>query len=341
MAGADLSQYRLVVLENVVPKSSEVVDRLFDFTSRGGGLWFILGDNVTAEDFNARVFRDGSGLVPVSLGQRVKAGGDKDSFFTIHPPEGPHPATVLLGDTERLDIDDVRISEFWQLSTPETADDVAVLLESGDGAPLAVEHLAGEGRIIVQALPAAATWSNLPICQVFVPLVHEWIWYLTAPTAVEHNLDPGGPLVLSSPAVSAPASRKGQKIQIKTPFDETISLSGDNINRGGEAQFRETVFPGTYVETVSVPDGPGQRIPFFVRRDPAESRLAPLSAEQIAALEHKGGLRFVTDGLASPATGTSLPRYQPLWTSLLLALGFLFLLELAATYLLTKRRFAR
>ena len=68
---------------------------------------------------------------------------------------------MLLGDTERLDIDDVRISQFWQLSTPEPPT-MWPSFWKGDGAPLAVEHFAGEGRIIVQGLPSGATLEQPP-----------------------------------------------------------------------------------------------------------------------------------------------------------------------------------
>jgi hypothetical protein len=336
LGASDLSQYRCIVLEDVLPKSADVADRLFDFTARGGGLWLILGEHVTAEQFNAVVFRDGSGLVPLALGQRIKAGAgdDHNSFFTVHPPEGTNPATTLLGDTERLDIDDVRISQFWQLSTPDTADDLSVLLETGDGAPLAVEHFSGAGRIIVQAIPNGTAWSNLPLCQVFVPLVHEWMWYLTQPTAIDHNLDPGAPIVLAS---TGGGSQK--QAQVQTPLEEKTSFA---LDRGGknESRFRETFFPGNYLVTVTAADGPGQRIPFSVRRDPGESRLAPLSPEQIATVSQWSGLRFLADGLTLPENVTNPIRYQPFWTYVLVLLTVLFLAELVCTYVLTKRRFA-
>jgi hypothetical protein len=334
LAVSDLSKYRCIVLEDVLPSSADVCDRLFDYTARGGGLWLILGENVTSEQFNSLVFRDGGGLVPLTLGARIKAGDDHNHFFSIHPPEGPHPATLLLGDTERLDIDDVRITQRWQLSIPEAADDLAVLLETGDGAPLAVEHLAGDGRIIVQALPIGTGWSNLPLCQVFVPLVHEWIWYLTEATAVSHNLDPGQPIVVS-PSDSAGRAPS----QIQTPLEEKVDVA---VNRSGEGEsrFRETACPGNYFVTIGATDGPGQRIPFVVRRDPEESRLVPLSAEQIAAVSQSGSARFLTDGLTPPEGPENPVRYQPFWNYVLVLLAALFLTELVWTSVLTKRRFA-
>lgn len=332
LAASELSQYRCIVLEDVLPTSADVVDRLFDFAARGGGLWLILGENVTSEQFNSLVFRDGSGLLPLALGSRIKAGDDRNRFFSIHPPEGAHPATLLLGDTERLDIDDVRISERWQLSIPEAADDLAVLLETGDGAPLAVEHLAGDGRIIVQAIPTGTGWSNLPLCQVFVPLVHEWMWYLTEATAVSHNLDPGQPIVVSAGAGRA-------QFQIQTPLEEKLDVAV-NKSVAGESRFRETAFPGNYFVTTAATDGPGQRIPFVVRREPEESRLATLSEEQIAILSQSGGARFVADGLTGPEVATSSIQYQPFWSYVLAALAVLFVTELVWTSLLTKRRLA-
>jgi len=334
LAGADLSQYRCIILDDVLPKSADVVDRLFDFTAKGGGLWLILGEHVTAEQFNATVFHDGNGLVPLTIGQRVKAGDDRGSFFTVHPPEGTHPATVLLGDTDRLDIDDVRINQHWQLSTPDSADDVSILLETGDGAPLAVEHFAGEGRIVVLGMPTDTTWSNLSICQVFVPLVQEWVWYLTQPTATNYNLDPGAPIVLSSQRAA-----RQKNAQIRTPLGETATLATDKT-AGSELRYRETVFPGNYLITFAATDAPGQRIPFAVRRDPQESQLAPLSAEQIAALTKWGGLQFTADVLHLPENPTKSIRYQPFWGYLVGLVAVLFLAELVCTHLLTKRRSA-
>jgi Aerotolerance regulator N-terminal/CARDB len=332
LAGSELSQYRCIVLDDVLPTSPDVVDRLFDFTARGGGLWLILGENVTSEKFNSLVFRDGGGLLPLILGSRVNAGDDHNQFFSIHPPDGPHPATILLGDTERLDIDDVRINQRWQLSIPEAADDVAVLLETGDGAPLAVEHLAGDGRIIVQAIPSGTGWSNLPLCQVFVPLVHEWIWYLTEPTAVSHNLDPGQPIVASP---SAGAGRAHS--EVRTPLEETIEVAANGL---AESRFRETGFPGDYFVTIASNDGPGQRIPFVVRRDPEESRLMPLSVEQIALVSQSGGARFLADGLTPPENGENSIRYLPFWNYVLVLLAACFVTELVWTTVLTKRRAA-
>ena len=126
---------------------------------------------------------------------------------------------------------------------------------------------------------------------------------------------------------------------IGTPLDETVTPVADPAG-GNEPRYRETVFPGNYLVTVTSADGTGQQVPFCVRRDPDESRLAPLSAEQIAAVTKWGGLRFNTDPL-SLAEGASKPiRYRPFWNYLLGLVALLFVAEVVCTHLLTKRRSA-
>jgi hypothetical protein len=65
--------------------------------------------------------------------------------------------------------------------------------------PLVVEKTTGRGRVIVQAVPLNVSWSNLPLCQSFVVMVHEWLWYLTESGMVRRNLQPGEPLQVSTP----------------------------------------------------------------------------------------------------------------------------------------------
>src|SRR5262249_20352164 len=154
---------------------------------RGGGLWVIMGEGVTAEKFNSLMNRDGAGLSPIPLEQQAQA-EDETDLISIHPPEGNHPATILLGDTERLDINDVRVARHWKLDATGASEEVSVLLESGEGEPLAIEHIQGDGRVIFLSMPCNTQWSNLPVCQAFVPLVQEWVWYLTQPTATHFNL---------------------------------------------------------------------------------------------------------------------------------------------------------
>ncbi len=352
LADSDLSQYRCIIFDDVVPTSAEVLDALSDYVHSGGGLWFVLGENLTPDLFNENLFREGFGLSPVSVRERVTAGEEKDDLFAIHPPEGTHPATQLLGDTDRLDIDEVRIKERWKLVVPDSTRQTSVLLETGDGDPLAVEQFLGDGRVVVLAVPCQSRWSNLPVCQAFVPLVQEWVWYLTQPTAANYNLDAGTPMV-----VAAEKLRDVERAEISTPLGEasreTISFADDTV-AGRELRYRETPFPGDYEivlikkkqdkadkENTQTADKAETELhlPFYVRRDAGESRLTPLSEEQLASLTTAGGVRFGSDPLSLPENTKEVFHYEPLWSYLAAAVVLLFFLEFVFSRVLAKKRF--
>lgn len=331
----DLTRYRCVVLDDVLPRSADALDDLTDFVYEGGGLWLVLGDNISVEEFNAQLYQEGSGLSPLAISRLAEADADEDEeLFSVHPPEGSHPATLMLGDTERLDIDDVRIEKRWEFSTPNL-EHVSVLLETGDGAPLAVEQLLGDGRVIVQGFPCDPRWSNLPVCQAFVPLAQEWIWYLTEPTATKHNIKAGSPIVIAPQDV-----QPTDEGAVLTPTGETIPLDVADSSLGGDIRYHDTTFPGSYRVTLSRPEDEEQRIPYYVRREAKESRLASLSDEQIAQLTNTGGLRFEIDPLAGPVSAVENIHYQPFWKYLLYLVVLLFVAEFIVTFLSTKSRYA-
>jgi Aerotolerance regulator N-terminal/CARDB/von Willebrand factor type A domain len=333
---SDLSTYRCVVLEDCLPKSPRDVDALTDYVAKGHGLWLILGERVAPEQFNSLFFRDGDGLSAVSIGPRVTAPEDQAQFFSVHPPEGVHPATLLLGDTARLDIDDVRIARHWRLSSPEVVEDAATLLETGAGAPLAIERYFGDGRAIVQAIPFDTKWSNLPVCQVFVPLVHEWLWYLTQPTCVTYNLDPGAPI-----RFPLPSARGQQQVRVENPLGETITRDAATLASQNQLRFRETIFPGSYSVTVAGAEGSATRLPFWVTRDPNESRLDLLSLADRDALTQSGGLHFVADPLAVAGAAPSAAPSESFWIWLICLVPLLFLTEMCCSRLLTARRYRK
>lgn len=334
LSSTDLSQYHCVILDDALPMTPEAAESLSEFVEEGGGLWVVLGEKVTAEQFNSLMYREGTGLSPVSLSERATAKGDTESdLFTVHPPEELHPATTLLGDTERLDIDDVRIKEHWKLAAPESAENTAVLLERGDGSPLAVEQIVGRGHVIVQGVPCDTAWSNLPVCQTFVPLVQEWLWYLSEPNARQFNIDPGSPIVIGSSFVP-----DRTELSLVTPANEKIELDLDD-NQKADIRFRETTFPGDYVATAIAADKAEHQATFAVRRDAHESRLARLTSEQRGSLEEAGGIRFDTDPFLRPEKTQEVVQHQPFWSYLAALVVLLFFAEFIFSHMLTKNRY--
>src|SRR5204863_5458027 len=110
-----------------------------------------------------------------------------------------HPATALLSDFERLDLDRARLYRRHRFN-PLSGKDVSVLMEVQHDDPVVVERKMERGRVLVQSIPLGISWSTLPLCQAYVAMLHEWLWYLAEPALPKHNLAVGEAVIESANA---------------------------------------------------------------------------------------------------------------------------------------------
>jgi len=333
LASQTFADFRCIVLADPPPLPEAVTARLAEYVRAGGGLWIALGQRTDPDAFNRTFY--GQGLSPLPLGRPVGDADDRERFEVIHPPTTRHPATLLLGDTKRLDLDRAGIYRRHLFADTQSYKNVSVLLRAGAGSPLVVEKSLGKGRIIVQAVPLGARWTSLPTCQAFVVMVHEWLWYLVEPTVPQWNLNPGDALTVSFPAGTWRAQAK-----VDTPRGAPIELTGLRQNGRTVYSFTKALWAGPYRLILKTDDGATGTMPFHVRRDVAESDLTSLSPPQIQALAATGGLQFVSNPL-SPAAGEQAQALQPIWTWLLVALLVVMLMEMLLACRLTRRRLGR
>jgi hypothetical protein len=333
LAKAQLGDYWCVILSGAGDVPADLRARLLSYVQRGGGLWIAAGDVIDQATFN-RVYFDGeAALSPLALGEPVGQVADYEHGSIINPPATIHPATALLSDTKRLDLDRARVFRRYRFIRRPTDRDVSVLLTAGQGEPLVVEKQLGRGRVIVQGLPLGVRWSNLPACQAFVPLIHEWLWYLSESSAPRRNVASGEPLVVSVPASEQVMARvTGPTVQA-TPVVPRKSADRN------EFIFERALVPGRYVMTLAAAGQPERTVPFDVRRDVEESDLTPLSAGQMEILATVGGMQFLADPLATQSTiGKEPVSSRPVWWWLLVGLLAVMAVELVLAWRLTTRR---
>ena len=328
--GETLASYQCVVLANVPHLSDDTVQKLARFVNSGGGLWIALGDQTEIAAFNKEFFASGAGLSPASLKQPVGDAMDREKFTAVSPPSAEHPATVLLADTHRLDVDRLRIFRRHQLDTGNDKS-ISVLLRAEGGSALVVEKTFGRGRVIIQAVPLNVSWSNLPLCQSFVVMVHEWLWYLTESAMVRRNLQPGEPLQVS---VAPDAGNGGATVD--TPGSGLAQLVGRDEQGRMIFRYAKTLFPGEYHLKIS--GGALAPEEFQVNRDPQKSDLTPLTATQIAAVRDAGGVGFGPEPLAQTRHErvAAPPRALAAW--LLTGLLAFMVLEAAYAFWLDRQR---
>ena len=331
-----LSDYRAVILANTTPMSEALVTKLTEFVRSGGGLWIVLGDRTVAADFNRQFHRSGGGLVPWPVDEAKGDLVQRERFLTIHPPEDDHPATVLLSDTQRLDMDRVKIFQRFPFVPLAANPDVPILLRSGSGEALAIESFVGKGRVFTQSLPLSVRWSNLPLTQAFVPMVHEWLWYLIQPTAISRNLLPGEPL-----QIAIPSNDHVREIQIDRPGGPPLTITPPDHGDRAIVRNRDTIVPGPYNVTVRIEGKDDDLQPYQVIRSADESNLTPLPSVFLAQLGQNPNFRAnPTKPLGMPTAGsTKQAQGEPVWATLLMLVVIALLIEVSLARWMAARRF--
>jgi len=312
LSGTDLQGFRCVILANTRQLAPGDIDKLESYVEHGGGVWLALGSRTESVFFNEHLYRGGLGLAPMKVNDAIGDPNDREKFFTVRAASEAHPATALLSDFQRLDLDRARIYRRYQFD-PLSGRDVSVLLQVQHGDPVVVERKLGRGRVLVQSIPLGVSWSTLPLCQAYVAMLHEWLWYASEPGLPKRNLTPGEAIVESAAG----------NAQLTLPGNQTVQLD--------QARYANTRLPGEYALKLNA-----KSALFHVQRTADESDLKALSdsdLQQLAA-SHIG----VNTSMEMPATTRTQPPRHPLEGVLLVVLPFLLLGEMLLAAWSTHRR---
>src|SRR6185503_11884659 len=139
LSKTNLQAFRCVILANTRPLAAGDIDKLEAFAESGGGVWLALGSRTDPAYFNDHLYRGGLGLAPMKLTEPVGDPNDREKFFNVRAASESHPATALLSDFQRLDLDRTRIYRRHQFD-PLSGKDVSVLLQVQHGDPVVVER---------------------------------------------------------------------------------------------------------------------------------------------------------------------------------------------------------
>lgn len=323
-----LANYRAVIVPNFTSLSEKAVRELKAFAFNGGGVWIALGPRADIEMFNQYVFAHGDGLAPLAIdGIVVESKSKSDSGSKINATLREHPATTALADSRKLDTSDILVRRRFRFVPPPRDEDVSSLLTLTNGESLAVEKYVGRGRVIVLGIPLTMRdWSELAKSQAFVVMVQDWVSYLTQPQATRHNLLPGDPIVVHL------SETENHDAFLQTPQGDQIELTADTVSDGVVFRSSRTILPGDYSLQLGLS---GELIPFHVQRNPRESNLSELSAEDHKLLADTVGLS--TTLLSSSLSGTS--HSDPVWPMLLMLLIAFMSIELILSGMISRERF--
>ncbi len=288
----NLSTFHAVILANVYRLSEPGLKALEQFTADGGGVLFFLGDQVDADVYNSNLYRDGEGLLPVLLSERIRAA----TATNLVVVDRLHPAMQgVAKDGDPLGLSRVPFYEFFSSAAnvaPDGGDDetrsegvgiqgsdiprVQIIARFDDekGNPAIVEKSFGAGRVVLIATSADKEWHQWPDHPTFLPVMLEMVQHVAKRGDSVDDQRVGEPIQLAlDPALYEP------DITVRTPAypsEREIGLTAKPTEdgEGWAATWDHTDRAGFYKFILRGRDGNEIAKTAAVNVDPREGDLA-------------------------------------------------------------------
>ena len=264
LAGVDFNRYQVVILSNVSQLSDVQMTNLERFVRKGGGVFFILGDNVDPE-FYAR--ETAGKLFGFSLRDPLTPTKNLGGFFSFEKIDLEHPIFQVYRDVERGDAPAIKFSSIFEL--PESSKDTKTLIRFNLGTPALVEKSLGKGKLLLLAAPVDETQGDLVIHPFFVPMINRSVEYLASDlTRLDENV-----LVGSEVFRELPADLAGKEIEVVDPQMKRRTLHPSFQTDKLVLNISDIPLPGIYSIRVlgSSGDQPETVDRFAVNIDPRDS----------------------------------------------------------------------
>ncbi len=278
------SGYDLIVLANVSYLSEEKELELEAFVKRGGGLLIFLGDEVRADIYNKRLLEKRN-LLPGRLADKpVGAVGPKASLMKLLPSDFNHPMFLFFRDFQYMFnglADETEFVGMFYPVTPAKSRSVSVLARFSDDkkSPAIMERQVGQGKVMLVSTSADMDWHLMVNSDIYLPLMHEMVYYLISRLSATRNLLVHAPIKFS-------LREYAQEVRLARP-DLKGNPRQDAVKQTGVTEmflYDKTEQPGVYrveLDRLRTTDT-GQRLKkkdiayYAVGVDPAEGNLEHL-----------------------------------------------------------------
>jgi hypothetical protein len=188
----EISAATVVILANVGQIPPPAADALGALLQRGGGLFFLPGDQARADVFNAEFGR----VAPCQLRQVLQAhpaGGETAESLTRI--DYAHPIFDVFAAPHHGDLSLPKFARYWETTDTQLS---RVLARFGDGRPAMLEREIGQGVSIAFVSGIESDWNDFAHQSVFLPFVHQTVRYLAVQTGLQTNFACGDPLPVPS-----------------------------------------------------------------------------------------------------------------------------------------------
>ncbi|NOZ22737.1 MAG: hypothetical protein GXP25_16790 [Planctomycetes bacterium] len=267
LAGAKLGGTSVVFLANLKKLSKEEAALLKDFVEGGGSVVIFPGSNTLPGDYP-------ESLLPATLVKPLGEAEKRDDFASVGKVDFDHPIFKPFRGLPPSAFSSVHIHRYFDLALPAGAEG-RVLAYLDNGKPLLVEKGLGRGKVLLFATAADASWSNLPIRKIFLPMIHQIVYHLSEEEAGRADYVTGAPVRILLPKEAA-----GAALDVTDPLGRETRIEPTAAGGVLAAVYNGAAMLGKYtwnMESRSSPSGV-----FVVNPDPSESDLAELSAVEVS-----------------------------------------------------------
>ncbi len=231
-----LDKFAAICLLDVPRLDESEVAALESYVQQGGGLGIFLGERVLRPFYNERLFRDGSGLLPVLLDKPIQllATGE------LGVPDVEvidHPLFRIFGGQRNSFLAVVGVNYYYGLEPgwhPPESGKTRVLARLRNGAPFVVDHQFGEGRVVLQLSKLSpksnslGSWSNWSLNPVFPVYANELVGYLSASRRQLEQREVGAKLLLEiaevdyepEATIRQPRAKGGEAVEMTPQVEE-------------------------------------------------------------------------------------------------------------------------
>ncbi|MFP6903806.1 MAG: BatA domain-containing protein [Verrucomicrobiota bacterium] len=294
----DLADFQIIFICNLYRMSEEKRIALEAWVRQGGGLVFILGDQVDEQFYNEKLHAGGDGLLPVRLeGVQGEASGESWVHFNLKTPD--HSALAIFAGENNNLLEDIKVFRWWQTTLPaETSARLLAGLTAPESVPGMVEGHFGKGRTFVLTTPLDLEWNNWPQNRAaYLIFNHELLRHLARDES-------GAGLIQVGEAIHVPVNLSAYKVDAKIlpvegePVAVQAKPQGPENDQTWVIDFEETYSRGVYVLELTPTDREGvDRIPFAANLGQTESDLRKQPNPVLAQALGESPVQFVKDRL--------------------------------------------
>lgn len=331
LAGEPLQNYRVIFLVNLPALGGETARRVAEYIEGGGSVFWIAGDRVQPDEYNQMdQAADGKLLPAPLLGVRVPEPGSGVDSWNITFLEKEHPALRQLVEPASL-YQSVLVYRHVRIDE-KSGGQTQVLARLNDGEPLIVQRAIGKGKVVFAGSGAHVQWSNLPLKNLFLPLMARMTFYLSGAEQVRYEGLAGLPISVRFDKETQPLG-----VELQPPTGETLRLQtrGDN----GEQEFRYTDTHEIGIYLLRVLDARrSMQIAYAVNVDPDEALPEKIDREEFAKRIEGTPIIYAEDPDDLTSTFKLLREGRSLWGLFLTCVLVVLVFEALVSNIMTPKQ---